>query len=98
MGELFDEAAERAIQLGGKAIVCPKAIIERLKTPKVEKDSFTCKEVVELIKKDYEYLLGEFRKLAKLSDEAGDRATGAICDDYIGKYEKALWMLSATLA
>lgn len=98
MGELFDEAAERAIQLGGKAIVCPKAIIERSKTPKVEKDSFTCKEVVELIKKDYEYLLGEFRKLAKLSDEAGDRATGAICDDYIGKYEKALWMLSATLA
>lgn len=98
MGELFDEAAERAIQLGGKALVCPKTLIERAKVSRAEKDCFTCKEVVELIKKDYEYLLGEFRKLAKLSDEAGDRATGAVCDDYIAKYEKALWMLGATLA
>lgn len=96
--ELFDEVAERAIQLGGKALTCPKMLIEMTKVDKIDEDSFTCKEVVELIKKDYEYLLKQFSELAKLADEDGDRATAAMCDEYIAKYEKEIWMLTQTLA
>ena len=96
--ELFDEAAERAIQIGGKALVCPKALVETAKAPKVEKDTFTCKEVVELILVDYKYLLKEFKELAEIADEAGDRPTAAFADDNIAKYEKEIWMLSQTLA
>ncbi|MCI6988424.1 MAG: DNA starvation/stationary phase protection protein [Campylobacter sp.] len=98
LAELFDEMAERAIQLGGKAVLCPKTLVEKAKVAPVQKDEFTPKEVLENVKRSYEYLLAEFRKLAKLADEADDRATAAICDDYIKDYEKAIWMLSATLA
>ncbi|MSN96868.1 DNA starvation/stationary phase protection protein [Campylobacter sp. FMV-PI01] len=98
MAKLFDDVAERAIQLGGKALVCPQAILEKAKAPKVEKDCFECMEVVELIKTDFEYLLKEFKKLAELADEADDRATAGICDENIAKYEKSIWMLKQTLA
>ncbi|EDO6931908.1 DNA starvation/stationary phase protection protein, partial [Campylobacter coli] len=63
MAELFDNCAERALQLGEKAITCQKTLMENAKSPKVEKDCFTPVEVMELIKKDYEYLLAEFKKL-----------------------------------
>lgn len=95
--EIFDEVAERAIQLGGKALVCPKVLLETAKAPKADKDSFTCQEVIELVRKDYEYLLGQFDELANLADDAGDRPTTAMCDEYIAKYEKELWMLGQTL-
>lgn len=96
--ELFDEAAERAIQIGGKALVCPKTIFDLAKAPKVEKDSFSDKEVIELIRADFKYLLAEFKKLAEVADEAGDRPTTAFADDQIAKYEKSIWMLNQTLA
>ncbi|PSM51509.1 DNA-binding ferritin-like protein [Campylobacter blaseri] len=96
--ELFDEVAERAIQIGGKALVDAKKMIEMSKAPKTDKDSFTDREVVELVREDFKYLLGEFRKLAEIADEAGDRPTTALAEDNIAKYEKSIWMLNQTLA
>ncbi|NLY04160.1 MAG: DNA starvation/stationary phase protection protein, partial [Campylobacter sp.] len=79
IAEMFDEMAERAIQIGGKAVVCPKVLLETAKVETAKKDSFDCKEVIVLVKKDYEYLLKQFNELAELADEAGDRATTAMC-------------------
>lgn len=98
LADIFDEVAERAIQLGGKAILCPKTLVEKAKVAPVQKGEFTPKEVLDNVKSSFEYLLAEFRKLAELADEAGDRATAALCDDYIKDYEKDIWMLNATLA
>ncbi|QKF65145.1 Dps family protein [Campylobacter corcagiensis] len=98
LGELFDEVAERALMIGGKALVCPKELTEKAKCPRVKADSFSCKEVVELVKKDYTYLLEQFNELAEIADEADDRVTVALAEDNIAKYEKELWMLRQTLA
>lgn len=95
---LFDDVAERAIQIGGKAIVCPSKLVELAKAPVVEKDSFECKEVLELVRKDYEYLLKEFKVLRKVAEEADDCGTQAFAEENIAKYEKAIWMLNQTLA
>jgi len=97
MAELFDDCAERLLQLKTKAIVCPKTLIENAKTPKLEKDCFTPMEVIGLIKKDYEYLLAEFKKLNELSEKAGDTTTASFAQEKIAKCEKSLWMLDATL-
>ncbi|NLK67119.1 MAG: DNA starvation/stationary phase protection protein [Campylobacteraceae bacterium] len=95
--EIFDYTAERIIQLGGKAIVCPKELVEMAKVENAKKDSFDCEEIVELALKDYKYILKEFHELADLADEAKDRVTSALAYNYIVKYEKEIWMVEQTL-
>lgn len=97
MAELFDVCAERVLQLKEKVVVCPKILLENAKAPKAEKDCFTPLEVLKLIKKDYEYLLNEFKKLNSEAEKASDTTTATFAQENIAKYEKALWMLSASL-
>ena len=73
-------------------------MLENAKAPKAEKDCFTPLEVLELVKKDYEYLLSEFQKLNELAEKAGDTTTAAFAQENIAKYEKSLWMLKSSLA
>lgn len=97
MAELFDNCAERVLQLGEKAITCQKILAENAKSPKVEKDCFTPLEVVEFIQQDYKYLLEEFKKLNTLSEKENDTTTAAFAQENIANYEKSLWMISSTL-
>lgn len=97
MAKLFDDTAERVLQLGDKALVCPKALLENAKVPKIEKCCFTTTEVLELIREDYKYLLSELKKLDELADKAGDTTTSNLAQDKIAELEKALWMLDNTL-
>ena len=97
MAKLFDDAAERVLQLKEKALVCPKDLLENAKTPKLQKDCFSSTEVLELIREDYKYLLGEFQKLDELASKAGDTTTSNLAQDKIAELEKALWMLDNTL-
>lgn len=97
MAELFDSCAERVLQLKGKALVSGETLVKNAKSPKTTKECFATTEVIELIKKDYEYLLNEFKKLNKESEKAGDTTTAAFAQENIAKYEKSLWMLESTL-
>ena len=98
MAEIFDDVAERAIQLGGKAVTKPEEL-NKLSHPKIDnKGSYTPTEVLNGILGEYEHLLGEFKKLEEVADKAKDSTTVAMAQDKIAKYEKAIWMLKATLA
>lgn len=95
LAEIFDEVAERAIQLGGKAITCPEKLMKLSCIKHESKDSYTPSEVLKGVLADYKHLLGEFKRLAEVAE--GDSTTVAIAEDNIAKYEKAIWMLEATL-
>ncbi|KGI55939.1 Dps family protein [Campylobacter sp. MIT 97-5078] len=97
MAKLFDDVAERLLQIKEKALVCSKELSELAKTPKVQKDCFTTLEVLELVKEDYNYLLKEFKKLDEVASKAGDTTTSMLAQDKIAHLEKALWMLGSTL-
>ncbi|MCR6574076.1 Dps family protein [Campylobacter insulaenigrae] len=97
MAQLFDECAERVLQLGEKAIICPNKLLENAGAPKTQKECFTPVEVLELIREDYKYLLSEFKKLNEVSDKANDTTTAAFAQENIAKYEKVLWMLNSTI-
>ncbi|MCV3382942.1 DNA starvation/stationary phase protection protein [Campylobacter sp. IFREMER_LSEM_CL292] len=99
MAELFDDCAERVLQLGEKAITCQKVLMENAKSPKLEngKDCFTPIEVLEFIREDYKYLLAEFKKLNEEAEKASDTTTAAFAQENIAKYEKVLWMLNSTI-
>ncbi|MCR6591294.1 bacterioferritin [Campylobacter insulaenigrae] len=97
MAQLFDECAERVLQLGEKAIICPNKLLENAGAPKTQKECFTPVEVLELIREDYKYLLSEFKKLNEVSEKASDTTTVAFAQENIAKYEKVLWMLNSTI-
>ncbi|MEE3777393.1 Dps family protein [Campylobacter sp. CX2-4080-23] len=98
LAELFDEMAERAIQIGGKAITKADELLKVAKAPKISKDSYTPIEVIEALKAAFEYLVVEFKKLEDVAQKADDNTTVAIAQENYAKLEKKIWMLNATLA
>ncbi|MGP1485464.1 MAG: Dps family protein [Campylobacter sp.] len=98
MAEIFDDMAERAIQLGGKAIVSTEELNKIAHPKPAGKTSYTPNEVLTGVLAEYEHLLAEFKKLENLADENKDSTTVTIAQDKIAKYEKAIWMLKSTIA
>lgn len=98
MSELFDDVAERVLQLGEKPYVTLKELAANSRVAEETRDRFTAADVVEGLMGDYEHLLGAFRKLAEAADEAGDPTTQALAEDQIAGLEKDLWMLRAMSA
>lgn len=97
MSELYDDTAERVLQLGGKPYLTAKELLEATKIEDETKDSFNSKEVVTAIINEYKYLLEEFRNLSELASEANDKTTEAFADDHVAELEKDLWMLSSMI-
>ncbi|WP_267525599.1 Dps family protein [Campylobacter sp. MG1] len=93
---IFDDMAERLLQLNKKAIVCPKELMELAKAPKTDKTCFEPVELIGLIEADYKYLLAEFHKLNEAAEKENDTTTAAYAQEKIASYEKELWMLRST--
>jgi len=93
--QIYDDLAERTIQLGGTPLVTLAAIIEKTKIRETDKTSFTVSEVIGTMLEDYDYLLKQFRELATLSN--GDTTTSAYAEEKVAFFEKELWMLKAHL-
>ena len=97
MATLYDDAAERVIQLGGAPYLKMSELVSATKIKEEEGSSFTSKEIVTNIVADFEYLLKSFKDLSDSADEAGDKTTAAFADDNVASYEKELWILGAML-
>ena len=50
------------------------------------------------VKKAYEHLVAELKKLEEVATKAGDTTTSNIAQDKYGELEKTLWMINQTLA
>lgn len=95
MSEIFDAVAERAIMLGGKAVIKAEELAKLTCIKHEPKDSYDTIEALKIVREDYKHLLGEFKKLDELAE--GDTTTQAYAQEQIANYEKAIWMLDATL-
>ncbi|CBG40523.1 Dps family protein [Helicobacter mustelae] len=96
--DMFDDLAERMIQLGEKPIVTVSEALKISKIKEETKTSFVSREVFHEIIKDYEYLLEHFKKLSELADEIKDKPTENYADDEVAYLQKAIWMLKASQA
>lgn len=96
--EIFDESAERILQLGDKPLVLLEDYAKNSVVKEDKKTDFDAPYVLKNILADYEILLVEFKKLSKLADDAQDNTTVAFADDNVAHLEKNIWMVKATLA
>lgn len=97
MSVLYDDAAERIIQLGDKPYLTMSDIAKATKIKEEKKDTFKSKEVLKNVISDFEYLLKLFAKISDEADNAKDKVTTAFADDNIAILEKEIWMLSSML-
>lgn len=98
MGELFDEMAERALMLGGKAISNIDELNSLAKAPISIKEKYSDKEVLQNCLNAYEYLVEAFKKLESKAEKDGDQTTIALAQEKYAKLEKEIWMLKNALA
>jgi starvation-inducible DNA-binding protein len=98
LATVYDDMAERAIQLGGKAVLTMDAIKNLTKIKEESGESFDGVYVLKSIIDDYKYLKDQFKALAEAAGEADDSTTVAMAEDEIALLEKEIWMLSASVA
>jgi starvation-inducible DNA-binding protein len=94
---LFDDCAERILQLGQKPIV---TLADSLSRANIVEDSgleFSSEYVLTNILKDYKYLLDSFKILSDDADDDGDKGTVSFADDKIAVLEKEIWMIESSL-
>lgn len=96
--DIFDDVAERIIQLGGVPYVTLADTLKASKIAEEGKQSFSANEVLEGVLKDYRYFESIFKELSKVADEVEDRVTSGFADEKVGQLQKALWMLNAQKA
>lgn len=98
MSGIFDDMAERALQIGGEALTASGDLFKKANIKEDKKTSFTTKEVLDNIEKDYKYFIKAFKALSKEAGKESDAGTVAIADEQVANLEKKLWMLKATLS
>jgi len=97
MATLYDDAAERVIQLGGKPYLTLDDLAKATNIKTEKGDTFKSKEVVKNIIADYKYLHKLFQELSDDADNANDKTTAAFADDNVAVLEKELWMLDSMI-
>lgn len=95
---LFDDLAERIIQLGGVPYVTLSDALKASKIQEESKTSFNANEVLDGILKDYEYFEKAFVELSKSADSENDKVTAGFADEKTGALQKSIWMLKAQRA
>lgn len=90
---MYDDVAERLLQLGIKPIVTLKGAMDKTKIKEETKDTFDVKYVAENILEDFQYFLKTFKELSAAAEQ--DAPTQAYADDQIGHFQKEIWMLSS---
>ncbi len=90
---IYDDVAERILQLGGKPMVTLKQILASARIKEEERTEFDGNEVVRALLEDFKFFHGEFKSLS----EGADAITTAYADEKVGMLEKEIWMLRSML-
>lgn len=95
--EDMDAVAERMLQLNYKPVASLKGALALAKIEEREDKFSKDKELLDMVKKDFEYLLECTQEITKAAEEAHDNPTADMMIGFTAYYQKALWMINVTL-
>ena len=96
--EDLDVVAERMLQLEFKPVATLKGALEIAMIEERGEEFGKDLDFVEIVRKDFEYLLGLTLEVKEEADKAGDDPTVDIMNEFTAYYQKQLWMIKATLS
>ena len=86
--EIIDAVAERLLAVG-LALATIKELADK---------PISSEETVQGLIADVEYWIRDTKEIVELADAAGDGVTADQFNDYLGEYQKLLWMLKSYIA
>lgn len=92
---IYDDVAERILQLGGKPLVTLKQILAAARIKEDERTDFSANDVVKGLLEDFKFFHAEFKTLSLA--ETTDATTTAYADEQVAMLEKEIWMLNSML-
>lgn len=90
---IYDDVAERILQLGGTPLVTLKQILATARIKEEERTEFSANDVVKALLEDFKFFHGEFKTLSGNTDAT----TTAYADEQVAMLEKEIWMLRSML-
>lgn len=91
----IDEIGEHILILGGQPLGTLKDYLEKTTLAEAKNEKIAACDIYTNIRADYQVLYNTAHKIKEESDSEKDYATSSLLDDYLKKYGKILWMLSA---
>lgn len=93
--DVIDNVAERMLALGASPVANLKEALSIATIKELESVPLSSAAAVGHLRADVEYWVKDTKELVTLADEQGDTVTGDLFNEYLGHYEKLLWMLKA---
>lgn len=92
---IIDDVAERILAIGGSPVASMKKALELTRVKELADEGISSDHTVNVLITDVEYWIKDSKELVELAEEAGDNGTADLFNDYVGEYQKLLWMLKA---
>ena len=91
----IDEIGEHILILGGQPLGTLKDYLAKTTLAEAKNEKIAACDIYTNIRADYQVLSNTAHKIKEQADYEKDYATSSLMDDYLKKYGKILWMLSA---
>ncbi|TCL60367.1 starvation-inducible DNA-binding protein [Kineothrix alysoides] len=92
---VIDSVAERLLALGESPVANMQSALNAATIKERSDTPISSDETVELLITDIRYWINDTQEIVRLAEEAGDGVTADQFNDYLGEYQKLLWMLES---
>lgn len=96
-GEILDAVAERLLALGGSPVASAKKALAITTVKELEDTPVSSDDTVAALISDVEYWIRDSKEIVALAEADSDGVTADQFNNYLGEYQKLLWMLQAYL-
>ena len=92
--EIIDAVAERLLAVGQAPVANMKEALALATIKELADKPISSEETVQGLIADVEYWIRDTKEIVELADAAGDGVTADQFNDYLGEYQKLLWMIN----
>ncbi|MCL1945327.1 MAG: DNA starvation/stationary phase protection protein [Firmicutes bacterium] len=95
--KVLDSVAERLLMIGGKPVASLAGALKLATIKELDDKDIQCEDSLNVVLADIQLLATQANEIVKLAEQDGDQGTADMFLDYVGEYQKLIWMLKATL-